>query len=168
MRDSLKHEGTTKGEGTTRRRFLLYAWAVSALVLVGEALGMLVKFFQPRARAGGFGSKIVAGKLNEFPKGSTTYIEAGYFFITHLEGGFLAQYRACPHLGCIVSWVEDDGQFNCPCHAGVFNQEGEVLAGPVPRPLDLFPIEIVDGELVVDTGKPILRKQFEESQLAQV
>jgi hypothetical protein len=38
------------------------------------------------------------------------------------------------------------------------------MGGPAPRPLDLFPITIVDGEVIVDTGHPILREKFEPSQ----
>ena len=154
-----------EGKTVSRRRFLLYAWAVSVLVMMGEAVGMLVKFIQPRVQEGAFGGNFIAGKVEEFPPGSITYIKAGQFYISHLEGGFLALYRKCPHLGCVTPWVESEGQFNCPCHAALFNEKGEVLAGPSPRPLDLFPLEIVDGEIVVDTSTPIVRKRFEESQL---
>ncbi len=154
-----------EGKTISRRRFFLYAWAVSALAVMGEGVVMLLKFIQPRAQEGEFGGKFKAGEPEEFPVGSVTYIKAGQFYISRLEGGFLALYRKCPHLGCVVPWLENEGQFNCPCHAALFNKKGEVLAGPSPRPLDLFPLEIVDGEIMVDTSTPILRKQFEESQL---
>ncbi|MEE8389547.1 MAG: Rieske 2Fe-2S domain-containing protein [Anaerolineae bacterium] len=154
-----------EGKTISRRRFFLYAWAVSGLAVMGEAMGMLFKFIQPRAQEGTFGSEITAGKVEEFPLGSIAYIKEGHFYVSHLEGGFLAMYSKCPHLGCVVPWVEGEGQFNCPCHGALFNKKGEVLAGPSPRPLDLFSLEIVEGEIVVDTNTPILRKQFEESQL---
>ena len=41
----------------------------------------------------------------------------------------------CTHLGCSVRWKEEDNHFACPCHAGIFSREGEVLDGPPPRPL---------------------------------
>jgi Rieske Fe-S protein len=43
-----------------------------------------------------------------------------------------------------------------------------VTRGPAPRPLDVFPIEIVDGEVVVDTGNPIERQAFDPSQATEV
>ncbi len=132
---------------------------------MGEGVGMLLNFIRPRTQEGTFGSKFIAGKVEEFPLGSITYIKKGRFYISHLERGFLAMYRKCPHLGCVVPWVEEEGQFNCPCHAALFNKKGEVLGGPSPRPLDLFSMEIVEGEILVDTNTPILRKRFEESQL---
>ena len=99
--------------------------------------------------------------------GSVTFFIQGQFHLVRLEGGFLAVYRVCPHLGCIVPWEEDEQHFWCPCHAGVFNKQGEVLAGPIPRPLDLFPVEIVEGEIAVDTGTVVQRSGFEDSQLAK-
>jgi len=154
-----------EGKTISRRKFFLYAWAVSGLAVMGEAVAMLFKFIQPQVQEGAFGGTVVAGKIEEFPPGSISYIKEGRFFISHLEGGFLALYSKCPHLGCLTPWMEDEGMFNCPCHGALFNTMGELLAGPSPRPLDLFPLEIVEGEIVVDTSTPILRKQFEESQL---
>jgi cytochrome b6-f complex iron-sulfur subunit len=77
-------------------------------------------------------------------------------------------WHRCTHLGCTVPWREDEGQFHCPCHSSLFNTKGEVVGGPAPRPLDLFPIEIVDRHVIVDTGNPIARAQFDPSQATQV
>ena len=76
----------------------------------------------------------------------------------------LAMWHRCTHLGCTVPWREDEGQFHCPCHNSIFNTRGEVLSGPAPRPLDLFAIEIVDNQVIVDTGTPIQRAEFDTSQ----
>jgi cytochrome b6-f complex iron-sulfur subunit len=154
-------------KGTTRRRFFLYAWAATALVLLGEGVGILFDFLRPRVEEGTFGGRITAGKAQDFPVGSVTAFRQSQFYLVHLAGGFLALYRVCPHLGCIVPWSEEEQRFHCPCHAAGFNMEGEVLAGPPPRPLDLFPVEIVEGEITVDTGTIVQRSSFEESQLAR-
>jgi menaquinol-cytochrome c reductase iron-sulfur subunit len=55
----------------------------------------------------------------------------------------------CPHLGCPVGWVPDDGKFKCPCHGGVFAADGAHVSGPPPRALDPIPFEIRDGRLWV-------------------
>ena len=48
-------------------------------------------------------------------------------------------YRAlsatCSHLGCRVKWDESKTQYLCPCHGGVYDREGKVVAGPPPEPL---------------------------------
>jgi cytochrome b6-f complex iron-sulfur subunit len=63
-----------------------------------------------------------------------------------------------------VPWVPGEKEFHCPCHGSLYNTKGEVIGGPAPRPLDLFPIKLVDGNLVVNTGEPIAREKYDPSQ----
>ncbi|HEY2931374.1 MAG TPA: ubiquinol-cytochrome c reductase iron-sulfur subunit [Acidobacteriota bacterium] len=58
----------------------------------------------------------------------------------------------CTHLGCQVDWDESDKKFNCPCHGGQYNLNGDVVAGPPPRPLEEIPAEIRDNKLVIRSG----------------
>lgn len=53
----------------------------------------------------------------------------------------------CTHLGCGYRWEATRNAFFCPCHASIFDLEGNVLAGPAPRPLDRLPIRLEDGRL---------------------
>ncbi len=97
-----------------------------------------------------------------------TLIRKEKLFINRTEKGLLVMSAICTHLRCIVRWNEPENVFECPCHAGVFNAVGEVLAGPPPRPLDLYPIKIVEDKIVIDTGEVIQRKKFDRSQLVRV
>jgi nitrite reductase/ring-hydroxylating ferredoxin subunit len=110
-----------------------------------------------RRRSGGW-------RPREFEPGTVSYVREGRFFISRLEDGGVLAYGAA-HLGCTVPWREDEGQFHCPCHSSFFNRQGEVTGGPAPRPLDLFPVSQKDGNLVVDTSRPIERQAFEASQV---
>jgi Rieske Fe-S protein len=65
---------------------------------------------------------------------------------------YAALSNICTHLGCRVRWVEGEQQFFCPCHNGVFDKTGLVLAGPPPRPLDRYPVKVEDGQLYVQGG----------------
>lgn len=152
-----------------RRQFLGWAWAASLVVLLGQSGTALLAFFKPRIEPGAFGSKIVAGKVAEFEVGTVSRVSKGRFYISHLENGeMLAIWHRCTHLGCTVPWREDESRFNCPCHSSIFNDKGEVVSGPAPRPLDIFPVEIVDGDVVVDTGNPIQRETYESSQSVEI
>ena len=56
---------------------------------------------------------------------------------------------------------------------GLVNPDGEhplMVRVPTPRPffMDIFPITIEDGMLVVDTGTVIQRSGFDESQTVEV
>ena len=153
----------------TRREFVGMAWAVSLVGLFGQAGVALLDYLKPRLNAGGFGSKIIAGRPKEFRNNTVSLVQQGHFYISRLEdGSFLALWQRCTHLGCTVPWRQDEKQFHCPCHSSLFNTRGEVTGGPAPRPLDIFPIELVDGNLVVDTSSPITRDKFDPSQSKHV
>jgi|SRR5665213_1585622 len=56
---------------------------------------------------------------------------------------------ACPHLGCIYHWEDEQKIFLCPCHDSEFGLDGKVLSGPAPRPLDRFVSRVEDGKLLI-------------------
>ena len=173
-------DSPTEDGGITRKQFLGRAWWAVAGLLAIEAVGGLVVSLWPKLKAGSFGTKISVASVEEaqaMPVGTITYFSEQRFYLSRVEAGFLAIYRKCTHVGCVVPWVpdgtsEDDlaakGVFNCPCHGGIFDRYGVVHAGPPPRPLDIFPISIERGELVVDTGTIIERSGFDESQVTEV
>jgi cytochrome b6-f complex iron-sulfur subunit len=149
----------------SRADFLNLAWVASLFALFGQAGIALFKFFKPRQEAGSFGTRVNAGRVDEFNPGSVSHVQKGRFYISRLEdGGFLAIWHRCTHLGCTVPWREDEGVFNCPCHSSIFTPHGEVISGPAPRPMDIFPIEIEEGAIFVDTSNPIQREKFDPSQ----
>jgi Rieske Fe-S protein len=41
----------------------------------------------------------------------------------------------CAHLGCPVTFFPESGLFMCPCHGGVYYEDGERASGPPPRGL---------------------------------
>lgn len=148
-------------KGIDRREFIGFAWGISLLGLFGQAGVALLRFIKPRVEAGFFGSKVTAGRVEEFQPGSVSHIQKGRFYISRLEdGGFLALWHRCTHLGCTVPWNEDESRFHCPCHSSIFTATGDVVSGPAPRPMDIFPVEISDGEVIVDTGKPVIRHKY--------
>jgi cytochrome b6-f complex iron-sulfur subunit len=156
----------TEGQVTTRRDFLKTAWGVLFGAFAAEAGLVSIIYSQPRLAAGEFGSVFNCGALDKFPNGSVTPFNEGRFYLVRLDdGGLLALYRKCTHLGCAVPWDQAQKQFICPCHASAFDSTGAVLNPPAPRPLDLFPVSIVNGEVQVDTGKPMQRDRFDKSQV---
>lgn len=62
--------------------------------------------------------------------------------------GLIAVSRVCTHLGCLVQYDKENKRLLCPCHAGVYSLEGDVLSGPPPKPLRKLPLR-VDGETIV-------------------
>ncbi|HNT25030.1 MAG TPA: Rieske (2Fe-2S) protein [Anaerolineales bacterium] len=150
----------------SRRDFLKLTWAALGGLAAIEIGGLALAYMQPRLAEGEFGGQIIAGKVDDFPPGSVSHIPNGRFYLARLaDGGFLAIYQRCTHLGCNVPWDQTQAAFICPCHNSQFTPEGELINPPAPRPLDIFPISIQDGEVIVDTGQPIQRQHFEPSQV---
>ena len=153
----------------SRRQFVGALWGISLVALIGQAGVALAEYLKPRIAVGAFGGKVTAGQPDEFKPGTVTQIQKGHFYVSRLEdGSALALWWRCTHLGCTVPWREDEGQFHCPCHGSLYNAKGEVIGGPAPRPLDLFSIDVADGNVVVNTSNPISRDKFDPSQAAQL
>lgn len=149
-----------------RRDFLRLGWIALAGVAAAEIGLVSAGFFLPRLQEGEFGSVFKCGPVTDFPNDSVTAFNEGRFYLARTQdGGFLALYRKCTHLGCAVPWDQTKKEFICPCHASVFDQNGEVLNAPAPRPLDLFQVNIVNGQVEVDTGKQITRDHFDPAQV---
>ncbi|MBK8048684.1 MAG: Rieske (2Fe-2S) protein [Anaerolineales bacterium] len=149
----------------TRRDLLKTTWAAFGVLAAAELGGFSFAYMQPRLAEGAFGSIVVAGAVDDFPPGSMTHISNGRFYLARLEdGGFLALYQRCTHLGCTVAWETDKTAFVCPCHNSRFDQDGQVHNPPAPRPLDLFPVTIEGGAVRVDTSRPLQREQVDLSQ----
>lgn len=71
-------------------------------------------------------------------------------WLVRQEGDRLTAFEPhCTHLGCPYSWDDARGAFFCPCHDGVFDINGNVVAGPPPRPLDRYEVKIEDGKVLI-------------------
>jgi len=164
-----KVDDTSSPQSAPRRTFLRWTWAGLGLAAVAEAAWVVVAFLRPRRAAdAALSSLVVAGPIEQFEPGSVTAFRQGKFYLVRLEdGGFLALYRQCTHLGCTVPWVEEERRFACPCHASSFDLRGEVLNPPAPRPLDTFAVRIENGIVKVDTARPLRRDRFDPSQAAR-
>jgi menaquinol-cytochrome c reductase iron-sulfur subunit len=65
------------------------------------------------------------------------------------EMEFIAFSVNCTHLGCPVRWLADAELFMCPCHGGVYYKDGTVAAGPPPRPLIRYQVQVVNDEVQI-------------------
>ena len=151
----------------SRRRFIIYAWIGAGVVVLGELIFGTLAFLWPRRKGPKVETVFIAGKVTDFKAGEIVPFRKERAFVVRTEGGFLAISAICTHLHCIVNWNEVLKKFECPCHGAKFNQNGEVLEGPPPRPLDLYKLQIVAGNVVVDRASPIERKKFDSSQLVK-
>ena len=101
--------------------------------------------------------------ITEYPNGAVEKARAAYSanelsgmeagLALGLDGGVIAIYQKCPHLGCRVPECVTSQWFECPCHGSQYNRVGEKRGGPAPRGMDRFAMSVsADGVLTVDTG----------------
>lgn len=104
------------------------------------------------------------GKLADFEVGVPQYVKVdrpvvdgwveenapvGVHVVRTSEADVAAFDPHCTHLGCPLAWSTGSKSFACPCHGGSFNRDGEVIAGPPPRPMIRYETRIQDGEVFV-------------------
>jgi menaquinol-cytochrome c reductase iron-sulfur subunit len=58
--------------------------------------------------------------------------------------------QSCTDLGCPLVYEEGSGCFLCPCHGGIFAQDGHRLAGPPKSPMLRYANRVQDGVLEID------------------
>ena len=133
-----------------RRTFLLVMIAGVCAALAAATAWPVWRFLAPSSEDGAAAKVPVARESVE--------VGGAHFFnfrgrpavvVQPTPGKFAAFSAVCTHLGCIVKWVPEKGEFLCPCHAGRFSTEGAVLGGPPPQPLESLPVTLADDQLLV-------------------
>lgn len=70
--------------------------------------------------------------------------------VINREGaGYIALSKVCTHLGCLVQYKSDEKILLCPCHAGRFDLNGNVISGPPPAPLRQFPVKVEGDHILI-------------------
>lgn len=73
--------------------------------------------------------------------------------LVRTQTGELRAFSAvCTHLNCTVQYRSDLGHIWCACHNGHFDLNGRNIAGPPPRPLDAFVVNVRGDQVVVSKG----------------
>jgi cytochrome b6-f complex iron-sulfur subunit len=154
----------------TRREFFRRSLLSSLGLFAAQFGAASVAFLWPNLR-GGFGGVIDLGLPPEEIRNQIAqsnqpyYFGAGRFYLIPYEGqdkeglyeglvdgGLMALFQRCVHLGCRVPFCQESQWFECPCHGSKYNLAGEYRDGPAPRGLDRFAVRVENGAVVVDTS----------------
>lgn len=65
------------------------------------------------------------------------------------DGSLAAFSAVCTHLSCTVQFKPDEEIIWCACHNGRYDLTGRNIAGPPPRPLTPFDVNVLNGEIYV-------------------
>ena len=171
-------QAVARAQDTSRRDFFFKvgillngaAVAVLATPVIGYLLGPIL-----RSADGRYRQWIDLGQLDEFPEGQTrlaTYtnpIRNAWdgetdkipCWVRRMQGESFQIFAInCAHLGCPVRWFPQSGLFMCPCHGGVYYQDGSRASGPPERGLFEYPYRVQNGHLMIEAGQlPTLSTQ---------
>jgi len=137
-----------------RRDFLNRGWK-AGVALIGAAAAWTTWDLLRPLPGSALGGSVKTIAPSEVPTNTTVYVQAAQTFLTRIGDDVVALRQKCPHLGCTVSWCENAGEFECPCHGSTFNRAGEVRSGPSPRGLDRYAVTVSDDFVDVNTGEII-------------
>lgn len=178
-------EVTPEESGVTRRQFFNRAMSGTFFAFLGLVGINSLAFFWPKL-SGGFGTDVDAGAVSDIqsqtvaPDGSIVPVfvpEARAYVVPapavpeSMQGseveaaGLMALFQRCVHLGCRVPWCATSQGFECPCHGSKYSSIGEYFAGPAPRNLDRFVVQVQDDRFIIKTGTII---QTPRAQLLSV
>jgi nitrite reductase/ring-hydroxylating ferredoxin subunit len=136
------------------RRKLLdgFLWS-SISALAASVLYPVVRYLSPPRIPESTGARVLAGKVSElaqegwkiFPFGSSPgiLIEIG-------PGEFRAFSATCTHLECTVQFEKTSRRIWCACHNGYYDLNGKNVAGPPPRPLTPYAVQVVGDDIFVE------------------
>jgi nitrite reductase/ring-hydroxylating ferredoxin subunit len=160
--------GRTAHSERSRRWFLLKLGAalnLLAAVLVGvPVIGFLFSSFRRGTRREAW---IGLGPLETFPENQTrlatfrnpdtrswdgTTADIPCWVRRTVGEQFQVFAINCTHLGCPVRRFQESRLFMCPCHGGVFYEDGSHAAGPPPRGLYEYKYKIENGQLWIEGG----------------
>lgn len=152
-----------------RRGFLFRAGiavnAIAAALLAVPLLGYLLSALFKRSAQQAW---IPLGEIDQFPEQATRLATYRNPFTTpwdgvtadipcwvrHKQGGDFQIFAInCAHLGCPVRWFQESRLFMCPCHGGVYYEDGSVASGPPPHGLYEYEYRIRNQRLEVRGGQ---------------
>jgi quinol---cytochrome c reductase iron-sulfur subunit, bacillus type len=153
---------------TTRRNFLMKVGialnVVAATLIAVPVVGYIASAMRKRS----YQAWVKLGPMSDFPPGETrlaTYTNPFTVpwdgktsnvacWVRHLGSNQMQVFAVnCAHLGCPVRWFPESRLFMCPCHGGVYYEDGERASGPPPRGLFQYEYEVRGDELWVRGGQ---------------
>jgi len=139
-------------EKRQRRDFLSVLLGSGAIATLASIVYPVLQFVMPPPLSESAELSTAAAKADELAPNSGKIFKFGAnpgIIVHTAEGEWRAFSARCPHLNCTVQFDPDQRLIICACHNGQFDLEGRNIAGPPPRPLDPYSVNIRGDEVIV-------------------
>jgi Rieske Fe-S protein len=152
----------------SRRNFMQAAiWGIGGLIGIGFGVPAVAYVVGPSLKSQQAQTWMRLGPTSKVELGTPTLFtftiqtqtgwivnseEVSVYVLSKDGRDYIAMSNICTHLGCHVRWITDQNLFFCPCHNGEFDINGNVIAGPPPRPLNHYEVKVENDQLYVLVG----------------
>ena len=112
----------------------------------------VVRFLVPPEVAESASLSVSAGSASALTPNSARIVPFGSepaIVVRTLEGELRAYAGTCTHLACTVQYRADLQHIWCACHNGHYDLQGRNIAGPPPRPLESYDVNVKEDEIVI-------------------
>ncbi len=146
----------TLGPEPTRRGFINWFLGTSAGAFLLSVLYPVARYLiPPRVEESTAGSVKLNIKPQDVKPNSGQIFKFGNhpaILIRTPSGDLRAFSAVCTHLQCTVQYRPDLSEIWCACHNGHYDLNGKNIAGPPPRPLDPYVVNVRAEQIVVTKG----------------
>lgn len=135
----------------SRRSFLNVLLGAGVVGWAGSVLYPVFEYFKIPPRSDEEPDSVVAAKLADLKPNEGVVFKFGSepaLLVLSSDGKLRAFSAVCTHLDCTVRYRPDLQKIHCACHNGLYDMNGQNIAGPPPRPLPQFKV-VLRGEDVV-------------------
>jgi len=144
------------GRETSRRKFINWFLATSGGAFLLSVLYPIARYLIPPPAG-----ESAAASVTLPVKPADVKLNSGQIFkfgsrpgiLIRTPAGELRAFSAvCTHLNCTVQYRSDLSHIWCACHNGHFDLKGQNIAGPPPRPLDQYVVNVRGDQIVISKG----------------
>ena len=139
---------------SARRNWLLWCLNASIGTTLAAVFYPVVRFLRPRAATNSGALEMVAPyRMDQLKPDAEGRWPAPFNFggkpclLILVDNEPRAINAVCTHVQCTVEYRAAEGDIFCNCHNGVYDVNGRNIAGPPPRPLEVY-------KAVKGNGKP--------------
>lgn len=135
-------------ESVDRRRLLNWFLGTSFGALVASIVYPIARYVTPPHVPEATANEVEAGEANdpELREKGFKIVRFGaepVILVRAADERFYAFAATCTHLDCIVGYQKEQNRLWCNCHGGAYDLTGRNVAGPPPRPLAAYKVNLV-------------------------
>ena len=135
------------------RRYFINSLLSSGFVATAVSiLYPILRFVIPPETAESAVMSVSAGRPDDIPPNTGTIFKFGGepgLLVRTIEGELRAFSARCTHLNCTVQYEPAQRLIICACHNGQFDLNGKNIAGPPPKPLLTYSVNVRGDDIVV-------------------